>query len=172
MCLREPPPVPYLPKKDKVKEEVSKMKNLQQMTSIDKDTILNFSVWYGNGTKEAMLMHLTVTLDAIKKCGHFKAYNEAQAAYVEQIKVVKLVEASLSLLDRASKGSGKSKMTLKKANEAKGKAKEAEGMTEVPNNPMRAMGTLRRIKSHQEQQGCNHCCCNPDVCILCQFAFC
>jgi hypothetical protein len=70
--LCEPPLVPYTPKKDEVQEEVSKMKNLQLMTSIDKDTTLNFSVWYDNGTKEAMLMHVTATLDAIKKHGHFK----------------------------------------------------------------------------------------------------
>jgi hypothetical protein len=50
---------------------------------------------------------------------------------------VKSAEASLSLLDRASKGSGKSRKTLKKAKEAEGKAKEAEGMTKVPDNPMR-----------------------------------
>ncbi len=77
-----------VPEKDEVQEEVSKMKNLQLKTSIDKDTTLNFPVWYGNGTKETMLMLLTVTLDAIKKRGHFKAYNEAQAAYVEQKEMV------------------------------------------------------------------------------------
>jgi hypothetical protein len=31
----EPPPVSYVPEKDKVQEEVSKMKNLQLKTSID-----------------------------------------------------------------------------------------------------------------------------------------
>jgi hypothetical protein len=51
--LREPPPVPYVPKKDEVQEEVSKMKNLQIKMSIEKDTTLNFLVWYNNGTKEA-----------------------------------------------------------------------------------------------------------------------
>jgi hypothetical protein len=65
------------------------MKNLQLKTSIDKDMTLNFPVWYSNGIKEAMLMHVMATLDAIKKHGHFKAYNEAQAAYVEQNEAVK-----------------------------------------------------------------------------------
>jgi hypothetical protein len=51
-----------------------------------------------------MLMHVMATLDAIKKCGRFKAYNEAQATYVEQKEAVKLAKASLSLLDRTSKG--------------------------------------------------------------------
>jgi hypothetical protein len=61
-----------VPKKDKVQEEVSKMKNLQLKTSIDKDTTLNFPMWYGNGTKEAVLMHVTAIFDGIKKHGHFK----------------------------------------------------------------------------------------------------
>ncbi len=72
LCLHDPPPVPYVRKKDKVQEEVSKMKNLQLNTSVDKDTTLNFPVWYSNGTREAMLMHVMATLDAIKKYGHFK----------------------------------------------------------------------------------------------------
>jgi hypothetical protein len=67
LCLREPPPVPYVLEKEKVQEEVSKMKNLQLKMSIVKDTTLNFPVWYGSGTKEAMLMHVMATLDAIKK---------------------------------------------------------------------------------------------------------
>jgi hypothetical protein len=60
------------PKKDKVQEEVSKMKNLQLKTSINKDKTLNFPVcWYSNGAKEAMLIHVMGTLDATKKRGHF-----------------------------------------------------------------------------------------------------
>ncbi len=69
--LHEPPPVPYMLKKDEVQEEVSKMKNLQLKMSIDKNTTLNFLVWYGSGTKEAMLMYVMATLDAIKKRGQF-----------------------------------------------------------------------------------------------------
>jgi hypothetical protein len=76
-----------------------------------------------------MLMHVTVTLDAIKKRGHCKAYNEAQALYVKQKEVVKLAKAGLSLLDGASKGSGKSMKTLNKV-------KKAKGVTKVPDNPM------------------------------------
>ncbi len=41
------------------------MKNLQLKTSIDKDTTLNFPMRYGNRTKEAMLMHVMATMDAI-----------------------------------------------------------------------------------------------------------
>ncbi len=42
--LCEPPPVPYLPVKDEVQEEVSKMRNLQIKTLLEKDTTLNFLV--------------------------------------------------------------------------------------------------------------------------------
>ncbi len=79
--LRKPPPVPYIPKKDKVQEEVSKLQNLQIKTLLKKDTTLNFLVWHENGTHEAFLMHVTVVLDAMKKRGHFKDYNRAQKAY-------------------------------------------------------------------------------------------
>ncbi len=78
--LHEPPPVPYVPMKDEVQEEVSKMMNLQIKMSIKKDTNLNFPVWYDNGTKEALFMHVMVVLDAIKKRGHFKDYKNAQKA--------------------------------------------------------------------------------------------
>jgi hypothetical protein len=119
--LREPPPphVPYVPKKDKVQEALSTVKCLQLKTSINKDTTLNFPMW-NSGTKKAMLMHVMATFDAIKKRDHFKAYKEARVLYVEKKKAVKSAKASLSLLDGASKGSGKSKKTLKKTKEAGG----------------------------------------------------
>jgi hypothetical protein len=83
LCLCEPPSVPYVPIKDEVQEEVSKMQNLQIKTSLKKETTLNFPVWHDNGTKEAFLMHVMAVLDAIKKRGHFKDYKKAQKAYVE-----------------------------------------------------------------------------------------
>jgi hypothetical protein len=106
-CLQEPPPVPYVLEKDEIQEEVSKIKNLQIKTSVEKDTTLNFPLWYDNRTKEAFLMHVTAVLDAIKKRGHFKDYKEAQKAYVEQKEAVKSANAGLVFLDGASKGLGK-----------------------------------------------------------------
>jgi hypothetical protein len=70
--LREPLPVPYVPNKDEVQEEVARLRNLQIKTSLEKDMTLNFLVWHENGTREAFLMHVTVVLDAIKKRGTFK----------------------------------------------------------------------------------------------------
>jgi hypothetical protein len=69
--LREPLPVPYLPTKDEVQEEVARSRNLEIKTTIKKDTTLKFPVWHENGMREAFLMHMTVVLDAIKKRGHF-----------------------------------------------------------------------------------------------------
>ncbi len=69
--LREPPPVPYVPVKDEVQEEVAKMRNMEIKTTLEKDTMLNFPVWQENGTREGLLMHVTAVLDAIKKRGHF-----------------------------------------------------------------------------------------------------
>jgi hypothetical protein len=39
--LREPPPVSYVPTKDKVQDEVVKLRNLKIKTMIKKDTMLN-----------------------------------------------------------------------------------------------------------------------------------
>ncbi len=72
--LREPPPVPYVPTKDKVQDEVAKLRNLEIKTTIKKDTTLNFPVWHKNGTRETFLMHVTAVLNAIKKRGHFNDY--------------------------------------------------------------------------------------------------
>jgi hypothetical protein len=56
--LREPPPVPYVPTKDKVQDQVAKLRNLKIKTTIEKDTMLNFQVWCKNRTREAFLMHM------------------------------------------------------------------------------------------------------------------
>jgi hypothetical protein len=40
--LHEPPPVPYVPTKDEVQEEVTRLRNLEIKTTIEKDTTLNF----------------------------------------------------------------------------------------------------------------------------------
>jgi hypothetical protein len=68
--LHEPLPVPYVPTKDEVHEEVSRLRNLEVKTTIEKDTTLNFPVWQENGTREAFLMLVMAVLDAIKKRGH------------------------------------------------------------------------------------------------------
>jgi hypothetical protein len=62
--LCEPPPVPYVHTKDKVQDEVAKLRNLEIKTMIEKDTTLNFLVWHENRTHEAFLMHVTGVLNA------------------------------------------------------------------------------------------------------------
>ena len=42
--LREPPPVPYIPIRDEVQEEVAKLCNMEIKTTLEKDTTLNFPV--------------------------------------------------------------------------------------------------------------------------------
>ncbi len=76
--LRAPPPVPYVPIKNEVQEEVAKMRNLQIKILLKKDTTLNFLVWHENGTQEAFLMHVLAVLYAIKKRGTFKDYKKAE----------------------------------------------------------------------------------------------
>jgi len=43
--LREPPPVPYVPIRDEVQDEVAKLRNMEIKTTLEKDTTLNFPVW-------------------------------------------------------------------------------------------------------------------------------
>jgi hypothetical protein len=43
--LCELPPVPYVPVKDEVQDEVARMQSLEIKTMIEKNTTLNFSVW-------------------------------------------------------------------------------------------------------------------------------
>jgi hypothetical protein len=140
-----------MPVKDEVQEEVSKMRNLQIKTSLEKDMTLNFPVLHKNETREASLMHVTAVLDAIKKCGHFKDYEKAQKAYVEAKQAVESAKAGIVLLDRTSAGSRKNckKKDLAKAKEAakevkakipetKSETKEAEGATKVTKDTMKA----------------------------------
>ncbi len=84
--LGELPPVPYVPTKDEVQEEVAKLRNLEIKTTIEKDTTLNFPVWHKNGTREAFLMHTTVVLDAIKKRGHFMTTRKLRRLTMKQRK--------------------------------------------------------------------------------------
>jgi hypothetical protein len=76
--LHEPPPIPYIPEKDEVQEEVARLRNLKIKTLLERDMTLNFPVWHKNGTQEAFLMHVMAVL---KKRGHFKDYDMAQKAY-------------------------------------------------------------------------------------------
>jgi hypothetical protein len=114
--LHEPPPVPCIPMKDKVQDEVVKLRNLKIKTTIKKDTKLNFQVWHENKTCEAFLMHVTVVLNAIKKHGHFYNYKKAVKDHKESTKAVESARAALSLLN----GPGaKAKKLCKKIKEVK-----------------------------------------------------
>jgi hypothetical protein len=115
--LSEPPPVPYVPIKDEVQDEVVKLRNLEIKMTIEKDTTLNFLVWYKNGTREAFLMHVTAVLDTIKKRGHFCNYEKAAKDHEKSTKAVELARAALSLLDGT--GAKAKKSRKKKTKEVK-----------------------------------------------------
>jgi hypothetical protein len=144
--LCKPPPVPNIPEKDKVQEDVAKLRQLQIKTSLEKVTTLNFAVWQENGTREAFLMHVTAVLDAMKKCGHFSDYDKAQKAHEEAAKAAELAEAGLALLEGASKKTSKykfkklakakvaTKEALAKAQETKPEPQEAVAVPVAPND--------------------------------------
>ena len=107
--LREPPPVPYVPVRDEVQDEVAKMRNMEIKTTIEKDTTLNFPVWQENGTREGFLMHVQAVLDAIKKRGHFDDYEKAAYKVREAEEAIMSARAGLSLVEDNVKKSAKEK---------------------------------------------------------------
>jgi hypothetical protein len=156
--LCEPPPVPYVPTKDKVQDEVVKQRNLKIKTTIKKDMTLIFQVWHKNRTREAFLIHVTVVLDTIKKRGHFYNYKKAAKDHEESTKAVESARADLSLLDgtgaKAKKSCKKSKEVKKdataKVQDSKSDAKEAGDAPEV-DDKMKAgfLGDLEKAKQSQ-----------------------
>jgi hypothetical protein len=156
--LCEPPPVPYVPMKDKVQDEVVKLRNLKIKTTIEKDTTLNFQVWHKNGTRKAFLMHITVVLNAIKKHGHFYDYEKAAKYHEESTKAIESARAALSLLNgpgaKAKKLHKKSKEVKKdttaKIQDSKSDAKEAKDAPEA-DDEMKAgfLGDLEKAKQSQ-----------------------
>jgi hypothetical protein len=161
--LREPRPIPYIPEKDEVQEEVARLRNLQIKTLLEKDTILNFLVWHKNGTKEAFLMHVTAVLDAIKKGGHFKDYDMAEKAHDEAKQAVEFAKAGLALLNGTSAGKRNrknkvltkakeaAKEALAKVSDSKSEAKEAGEAPKVTKNMMRAGFQVDLEKAKQAQ---------------------
>ncbi len=128
--LHKPPPVPYVPEKDEVQDEISKMRNMEIKTQIEKDTMLNFPVWQENRTREAFLMHVTAVLDAIKKRGHFGDYEKAASKYKEANEAITSARAGLSLLEETEKKASKEKKKKhKEKSKESEKAKEGEDVT-------------------------------------------
>jgi hypothetical protein len=159
--LCEPPPVPYVPTKDEVQDEVAKLRNLKIKTTIEKDTMLNFPVWHKNRTREAFLMHMTAVLNAIKKRGHFNDYKKAEKDYEEEAKkAVESARAALSLLDgtkaKARRSCKKKTKEAKKDATAKAPdsdtdAKEAKDAPEANDNSMKA-GFLEDLEKAKQAQ--------------------
>jgi hypothetical protein len=122
-ALQERPLVPYVPEKDSIQETVSLLKSDQSLkTTIGADAELRLPIWHC-GMHKAFLMHMSSALNAIRKWGTFKAYKEAQEAYVEQQEAAKEAKVNMLLfMTAASKGkkAGK-KGTEKTSNEASGK---------------------------------------------------
>jgi hypothetical protein len=117
ITLHKRRPIPYVPKKDCVKETVSSFKDQHLKTQIGKDTELQVLIWHSR-RHEAFLMHMGSALEAIKKRGHFKVYKDANKAYLEEHNLVKLVKTALAELDgTTSNGTGSSRKSSKKPNE-------------------------------------------------------
>jgi hypothetical protein len=157
--LREPPPVPYVPMKDEVQDEVAKLRNLEIKTMIEKDMTLNFLVWHESRTRQAFLMHVTAVLNAIKKRSHFYDYQKAVKDHEESTKAVESARAALSLLNgtgaKAKKSRKKKTKEVKKdatakVQDSKSDAKEAKDAPEA-NDKMKA-GFLEDLDKAKQAQ--------------------
>jgi hypothetical protein len=83
-------------------------------TTIGVDAELRLPIWHC-GMREAFLMHVSSALDAIKKQGTFKAYNEAHEAHVEHRKVANQAKADMALFTTpTSKGEKASEKAAEK----------------------------------------------------------
>jgi hypothetical protein len=119
------PPVPYVPTKDEVQDDVARMQSLEIKTTIKNDTTLNFAVWQENRTREAFFMHVTVVLNAIKKRGHVRDYKMAAKEYGGAKKAVESAKAGLALLN----GTGEK---VKKSRKKKTKEGEKDATAKAP----------------------------------------
>ncbi len=157
--LHEPPPVPYVSTKDKVQDEVVKLRNLEIKTMIEKDMTLNFQMWCKNGTRKAFLMHVTAVLNAIKKHGYFYNYKKAAKDLKESTKAVESAKAALSLLNGPGVKTKKSRKKIKevkkdataKVKGSKSDAKEAKDAPEA-DDKMKAGFLVDLEKAKQSQR--------------------
>jgi hypothetical protein len=155
--LRKLPPVPYVPVKDEVQDEVARMHSMEIKTMIEKDTTLNFSLWQENGTRKAFLMHLTAVIDAIKKHGHLDDYEKAAWEYEKAKEAVESARAGLLLLEESVRKSSKKKtkegkkVAPVKAPEPKSAAKEAK-VAPAANDDMKASFSSDLEKAKQAQR--------------------
>ncbi len=135
--LLEPPPVPYVPVRDEVQDEVARMRIMEIKMTIEKDTTLNFPVWQENGTRKCFLMHVQAELDAIKKRGHLEDYDKAAWKFQEAREAIASARAGLSLLEETAKKASKEKKKKQKERSKEGeKAKEGDDVT--PKAPAKA----------------------------------
>jgi hypothetical protein len=126
ITLCERPPIPYVPKKDCQEMVFAFKKDKSLKIQIGKDSELQVPIWHSR-MHEALLIHWGSALEAIKKKGYFKAHEDANEAYLEQVKLVKQAEAALAKLDgTTSKGTGSSRKSSMKPKEAAATASQPD----------------------------------------------
>ncbi len=82
IALCKCPPVPYVPEKDCVQETVSAYMDNHLKMQIGECTELQVPIWH-SVMRRTFFIHVGSALKAIKRTGYFKAYEEANKAYVK-----------------------------------------------------------------------------------------
>jgi hypothetical protein len=120
------PSIPYFLKKDCVQETVSAYKDNHHKMKIGKGTELRVPIWHSS-MFEAFFIHVGSVLEAVKRKGYFKAYKEANEAYVEHFSRVEQAKAQLAKLDDSTNGeAGPPKKSTKKSNVTTAEASQAD----------------------------------------------
>ncbi len=157
--LRELLPVPYVPVKDEVQDEVTRMRSMEIKTTLERNTTLNVAMWQENGTCKAFLMHVTAVLDAVKKRGHLDDYKKAAGQYEKAKEAVETARAGLLLLREGVRKSSKEQKKTKegkkvapvKAPEPVSAAKEAK-VAPAAKDDMKASFSSDLEKAKQAQR--------------------
>jgi hypothetical protein len=100
MALRDHSPIPYVPEKDSVQETVSSYKDNHLSTLIKEGTELRVPIWH-SGMREAFLIHVGSTREAIEKKGYFKSVEDHSDDYSEKQGKVKELKDQLVALKEA-----------------------------------------------------------------------
>jgi hypothetical protein len=148
------PPVPNVPEKNPVQEAVSTLKSNQSLkTTIEDDAELCIPIWHA-GMREAFLMHVSTTLDAIKKEGTFRAYTEACELYVEHCEAAKQAKAAWAVLNAAtSEGEKTSKRLPRRQREARlWLTHQTLNCTQNTRRTLRRPNLLQRLPRTRENQ--------------------
>ena len=135
---------------------------------------LNLSMWWGNGTKEATLMHVMATLDVIMKHGHLGTRMKPRQHTRSKKKWWSWQRLVCPFLMEPAKCQENQGSPQRRPRKLRGSPRKPMIWSRYPKTLWEQLSNQpwEGQESHKGCQVCDDYCCKPDVCVLCQFAFC